>query len=160
MRTLAVAALAVVLAGSALAQPPTATPEPAPAGDMWVFVRFTDGAMAWNLHAGRWTDNNDKVEGQRLLYFEKPLEVDGQQITWAQHFWTIRCAANTYQTNSGEELTAGLATVFKLNEGKALPIRENSAESILKRVYCENIEFSDAMSATGLLGVMEAIKAQ
>ncbi len=160
MRTLMAGAMAAMLAGSALAQPPTAAPNPAPAGDMWVFLRFTDGAMAWNLHAGRWSDNNDTVEGQRLVYYANPLEVDGVKIVWAQEFWRIRCKANTYEIKSGEELTAGLATAFTLSTSEPFPIKENSPQSILKRVYCDNVEFTGVEHVNGLLDVMDAMKSQ
>jgi len=157
MRKFMLAAAAVVLAGQAAGQTPAATPKPA-RPDMWVFLRFADGAMGWNLDAGRWSDNNDTAEGQRLVYYAKPLEVDGTQIVWAQEFWRIRCKANTYQIKSGEELTAGLGTAFKLNEGEPFAIKENSPEHVLKRVYCDNVEYSGVHTADGVLGVMEAMK--
>lgn len=158
MRNIVLATVAAMLAGSAQAQTPTDAPKPA-RPDMWVFLRFADGAMGWNLDAGRWFDNNDTAEGQRLVYYAKPLEVDGTQIVWAQEFWRIRCKANTYQVKSGEELTAGLGTAFTLRGGEPVAIRENSPEHVLKRIYCDNVEYSGVHTADGLLRVMEAMKA-
>lgn len=160
MRSYAVAALAALLVGSAIAQPPAGAPKTAQADDPWVFLRFSDGAMAWNLGAGRWLDNNDRVEGQRLVYYARPIETDGEKIAWAQETWVIRCAANTYQVKAGEELTEDLTLAFTLSASESMPILENSPESVLKRVYCDNIEFSDAQHATGLFEVMDAMSAE
>ena len=157
MRIIVLAAVAAMLAGSAQAQTPTEAPKPAQP-QMLVFLRFADGAMGWNLEAGRWFNNNDTVEGQRLVYYAKPLEVDGTQIVWAQEFWRIQCKANTYQIKSGEELTAGLGTAFTLNGGEPFAIQENSPEHVLKRVYCDNAEYGGVQQADGIIAVMDAMK--
>ena len=159
MRTIVAAGLAVLLAGAAGAQPPAGGVKPPPKADMWVFVRFADGAMAWNLEAGRWFDNNDMVEGQRLVYYADPQVVDGLKIVWAQEFWRIRCKANTYQVKSGEELTAGLGTAFTLSQGEPFAISDNSPEWILKRTYCDNVDVGGAQHAEGIIEVMDAMKA-
>lgn len=158
MRKLMFAIAAAMLAGQATGQTPPATPKPPP-GDMWVYIRLADGAMGWNLEAGRWFDNNDTAEGQRLIYYAEPQDVDGVKIVWAQEFWRIRCKANTYQIKNGEELTAGLATAFKLNEGAPVPIRDSSMEWVLKRVYCDNVEISGARHATGIIEAMDGMRA-
>ena len=129
-----------------------------PADDMWVFTRFTDGAMAWNLHAGKWNDAGDVIEGQRLLWYAKPVVADGLSIVWAQDFWKIDCKANTYQFKSGEELGANLLTLFTLRTGEPFAIRANSTEGILKQVYCDNKTVPGAEHADGLLGVMAAMQ--
>jgi hypothetical protein len=158
MRKLVLAAAAAMLAGQVEGQTPSATPKPPP-GDMWVYVRFADGAMGWNLQAGRWFDNNDTTEGQRLVYYAEPQDVDGVKIVWAQEFWRIKCKANTYQIKSGEELTAGLGTAFKLNAGEPVPIQEGTTEWVLKRVYCDNVEFDSAQHVTGIIEAMDGMRA-
>lgn len=97
---------ALLLAGAASAQAPA---QPAkPPAEPWVYLHFSDGAMAWNLNAGRWGQNNNIAEGERLLWFAKPVVQDGVAIVWARDFWRIDCAANTLQIKSGEELGPGL----------------------------------------------------
>lgn len=157
MRSLMLAIGAIMLAGAAYGQTPPGAPKPSPPPEPWVFLRFADGAMGWNLNAGRWFDNNDTVEGHRLIYYATPMDVDGIKIVWAQEFWRIKCNANTYQIKSGEELTAGLGTAFTLNGGEPFPIQENSPEHILKRVYCDNVEFREGEYADGILEVMEGM---
>jgi hypothetical protein len=156
MKRLVLTGLAVLglLAPAALADQASLPP---PEQQSWLYVRFDGGAMAWNLHAGSWHDNNDRAEGEGLLYYSPPMEVDGAKIVWAREFWRIRCAANTYQVLRGEELNGGLGTVFQLKESQPSPIAQNSTQSVLKRVYCDNVMIAEAQSATGLLGVMEGI---
>ncbi|RYZ12195.1 MAG: hypothetical protein EON61_08955 [Alphaproteobacteria bacterium] len=137
-----------LLAGPALAQPPTT---PQPTANDWVVIRMADGALAWNLNAGRWSQDNMIVEGERLDHYATPYEVDGKKIAWAREFWKISCAANTYQTKSGEELGTGLGTIFELSAGQPRPIKDNTPEYLLKRVYCDNATASDGQHVTGML---------
>jgi hypothetical protein len=157
MKKVATGLLALLLAGVASAQPPTSAPALV---DPWVVIRLGDGALAWNLAAGRWFDNNDTVEGQRLLYFAQPQEVDGLKIVWVQEYWRIRCDANTYQVKSGEELAGDLQPLFNLSAGEPQPIRENSTQSLLKRVYCDNVEIDGAQHVNGILEAMDAMAAR
>lgn len=156
MRKLVLALVAAMLAGPAMAQ----TPAPAlndPPPDPWVFVHFADGAMGWNMKAGRWSDNNATAEGERLVYFATPYDVDGKKISWAQESWKISCTANTYQTKSGAELDAALEMLFTLNSGEPSPIQEGTPEFILKRVYCDNVEMKGAQHVTGILMAMDGM---
>lgn len=159
MRKIVAVAVAVVLAGAATAQPPATASRPAPPGDMWAYLRLADGAMGWNLEAGRWFDNNDTVEGQRLVYYAEPLVIDGMKIVWAQESWRIKCKANTYQIKSGEELTAELGTAFTLTGGEPFAIKEGSPEWLLKQIYCDNVEVAGAQHVNGFFEVMDAMKA-
>jgi hypothetical protein len=156
MRRLILTALAMLglLAPATLAEQVTSPP---PGEQAWRFFRFSGGALAWNLDAGRWHDNNDRAEGQSLLFYSPPMDVDGNKIVWVHESWRIRCAANTYQVLRGEEINANLATVFDLRESEPSPISKTSPESILKLVYCDNVTIEGAGDATGLLGVMEAM---
>ena len=160
MPKLGLAVAIVLLGGSAVAQQPGAPTKPTPTGDAWAFVRLADGALAWNLESGRWFENNDRVEGNRLVYYAKPQEIEGKKVVWSQETWTIRCRANTYQVRNGEELTGELGVAFTLSAGEPFPIRENSLEHILKRHYCENVEFTSMGRVNGFFEVMDAMKAQ
>ncbi len=154
MRAAILTALAVTAAlAPAAAQQAGEAAKPAP--EHWAYLRFPDGAMAWNLHAGRLSENNNIAEGQRLLYYSQPQVVDGQAISWAQDFWKINCSANTLQIKSGEELSSGLTTLFRLNAGEPRPIATTSTDNILKTVYCDNKEIAGVRFADGILGVME-----
>lgn len=156
MRKLVLGIMAAMLAGPAMAQTPTETlKEPPP--DPWVYLRFPDGAMGWNQNAGRWSNNNDTAEGERLIFFATPIDVDGKKISWAQEFWKISCTANTYQTKSGAELDGALEMLFTLNAGEPTPILEGTPEFILKRVYCENAEINGAQHVTGILLAMDGM---
>ena len=85
MRKLMFAIAAAMLAGQATGQTPPATPKPPP-GDMWVYIRLADGAMGWNLEAGRWFDNNDTAEGQRLSDAMQSTWAAGQVFEWTDDF--------------------------------------------------------------------------
>lgn len=141
-----------------LAEPVLAQPSNAPAKDTWVVIKAPTGAVAWNTNAGRWSENNLVAEGERLDFYSPPYDVDGKKIAWAREFWKISCAANTYQIKSGEELGTGLGTIFELNGGEPFPIKDGTAEFVLKRVYCDNATASGAQHVTGdLLDVMDVM---
>lgn len=147
-----------LLAAPALGQPPGAPAQKAPTQNMWVVIKTTGGAVAWNMNAGRWSENNQVAEGERLDYYSTPYDVDGKKIAWAREFWKISCAANTYQIKSGEEIGTGLGTIFELNGGKPYPIKEGTPEYVLKRVYCDNATAAGAQHVTGmLLDVMDVM---
>lgn len=152
------AASAQQATGSGLANQPMAAHPQKRTEDIWVYMSFTDGAMAWNLNAGKWNQAGDVIEGQRLLWYSKPIVVDGLSVVWAQDFWKIDCKANTYQFKSGEELGANLLTLFTIRAGEPYPIPANSAEGILKQVYCDNKTVPGAEHADGLIGVMAAMQ--
>ena len=156
MRKLVLGIVAAMLAAPAMAQTPT-EPLKEPPPDPWVYIRFPDGAMGWNQASGRWSNNNDTAEGERLLFFAAPIDVDGKKISWAQEFWKISCAANTYQTKSGAELDDGLQMLFTLNAGQPAPIVEGTPEFILKRVYCDNAEITGAQHVTSILLAMDGM---
>jgi hypothetical protein len=152
-------AVSLMLAGGAFAQTPVpAAPANKPPEQLWAYLRFSDGAMAWNLHAGRWSENNTIAEGQRLVWYAKPLVVDGVSIVWAQDFWKIACTANTLQIKSGEELGAGLQTLFTLRTGEPKAIAASTPDSILKAVYCDNKTVEGVQFADGIIEVMSAMK--
>ena len=158
-------AASLALAGSAFAQTPVQAPAQAapaqptakPEAQLWAYLRFSDGAMAWNLHAGRWSENNTIAEGQRLLWYAKPNVVDGLSIVWAQDFWKIACPASTLQVKSGEELGAGLQTLFTYKPGQPKPIAPNTPDNILKLVYCDNKTIEGVLFADGIIEVMSAM---
>lgn len=128
------------------------------ADDTWIFVRFADGAMGWNLHAGKWNTAGDTIEGQRLVWYAKPIMVDGAAITWAQDYWKIVCPANTMEIKSGEELSAGLLTLFKTKSSAPYVIEEKTTDHYLKLVYCDNRMLADTQEAKGIIGVMAAMQ--
>ena len=150
-----------VLLGIALGlllEPALAQPANAPAKDAWVVIKTQFGAVAWNTLAGRLFDNNQIAEGERLDFHSTPYDADGNKIAWVREFWRISCAANTYQIKSGEELGTGLGTIFELGAGKPYPIKDNTPEFVLKRVYCDNATASDGQHVTGmLLDVMDVM---
>ena len=137
-----------------MAQTPVATPKPE---NTWFFLRFTDGAMAWNRDAGKWNQAGDTIEGQRLVFYSKPQVVDGEAVTWKQDFWKIVCPANTIEIKSGEELGANLQALFQISSAKPYAIKENTSDFFLKLVYCDNRMIQGATEAKGILGVMEAM---
>lgn len=151
---LLVAAL-VLLGGTAIAQPPSAS-ETKPL-DTWFILRFSDGAMAWNRDAGAWNRAGDTIEGQRLVFYSKPQMVDGEAVTWKQDFWKIACPANTIEIKSGEELGANLQTLFKISSAEPYAIELNTSDYFLKLVYCDNRMIEGAIEAKGVLGAMEAM---
>lgn len=145
-----------IVAAPAMAQTPTEKlNEPPP--DPWVYVQFPDGAMAWNMKTAPHSANAATAEGERLLLFATPIDVDGKQISWAQELWKISCTANTYQTKSGAELDAGLEMLFTLNTGEPQPIVEGTPEFILKRAYCDKADITGARQVTGILLAMDGM---
>ncbi|MDZ4760829.1 MAG: hypothetical protein SGJ21_07140 [Alphaproteobacteria bacterium] len=158
MRVAATVMSLALLAGSAMAQTPPAASAAAPkTEDTWIYLRFADGAMAWNLHAGRWNQAGDTIEGQRLVFYSKPQMVDGKAITWKQDFWKIVCPANTIQIKSGEELGASLQTLFTFSSPAPYAIMENTSDYFLKLIYCDNRMIEGTTDVKGVLGVMEAM---
>lgn len=142
-----------LLAAPALAQQPNA-----PAKDTWVVIKAPFGAVAWNTNAGRWSENKQVAEGERLDYYSTPYDVDGKKIAWAREFWKISCADNTYQITRGEEIGTGLGTIFELNGGDPHPIKDQTVEFVLKRVYCDNQTAAGAQHVGGgLLDVMDVM---
>lgn len=156
MRKWVLGIAAAMLAGPAMAQTPT-EPLKEPPPDPWVFVRFADGGMGWNLKSAVWSADKTTIEGERLLFFATPYDVDEKKVSWAQEFWKISCAANTYQTKSGSELDGGLQVLFTLTGDAAVPIKENTPEFFLKRAFCDNVEIGGAKHVTGILLAMDGM---
>ena len=153
MRSLA-AMLVLSLAGPNAAGQ---TPPPPTPNDTWLWLQFADGALAWNLDRGRWNTTGDTVEGERLVYYRTPQDIDGQLITWSHEMFRIVCPANTYQVTWGEELNGGLGQVFELKGGEPFPIREHGTDYHLKRIYCEGTTYTDVRETKGMLDLTGAI---
>jgi hypothetical protein len=148
---LSLAALLLALAPAARAQAASAPT------DTWLFVRFANGALAWNLDKVRWNAAGDTVEGESLVHLQPPSIIEGKEIVWAHEFFRIACKANTYELTWGEELNSGLGQAFELTPGPASPIADGTTEHLLKRLYCDNVTFAGVGEAKGMLGLIEAV---